>query len=197
MPLRIAVIGQSGEIGPKLRELARRVGAAVAAAGAILFTGGRDGVMAAASQGAREAGGVTVGILPGDDLGQANPYVDIPITTGLTMEGRSQVLIHTADAVVAVGGGNGTLGEISNAYLYRKPIVAVRGSGGWADRLQPVLIEGKYLDHRRLVAIRFASDPEEAVRLALELAGAAPAAGPAGGPPWDTVQGDVPAAGTR
>lgn len=118
--------------------------------------------------------------------------MDIPITTGLTLEGRSQVLIHTADAFIVVGGGSGTLDEICVAYLYRKPIVALHGGGGWADRLPEMLIEGRYLDHRRLVPIQFATEPETAVALALDLArvageSGAGASGAAGG-----QLGDVP-----
>lgn len=174
MPLRLSVIGQSGPISESLRSTAYAVGRAIARSGAYLYTGGRDGVMAAASQGASDAGGLTVGILPGDDLGEANPYVSVPITTGLSMAGRSEVLIHSADAFIIVGGGAGTLTEICVAYLYRKPLVAVQGSGGWGDRLKPALLEGKFLDHRRLVPICFEEDPERAVALAVQLAQAAP-----------------------
>lgn len=192
MPLRLSVIGQSGPISETLREAAYAVGRAVAAAGAHLYTGGRDGVMAAACEGARAAGGLTIGILPGDDPAQANPHVVVPITTGLTFEGRSQVLMHACDACIAVGGGAGTLTEITIAYLYRKPIVALKGHGGWADSLAPVLLEGKYLDHRRLIPIHFVSDPEEAVALAVRLAeeaGKRPAPAPC---PADAAPGDVP-----
>lgn len=174
MPLRISVIGQSGPISETLRNTAYAVGQAVARSGAYLYTGGRDGVMAAASQGARDAGGLTVGILPGDDPNQANPYVSVPITTGLSMAGRSEVLIHSADAFLIVGGGAGTLTEVCVAYLYGKPLVALRGTGGWGDRLESALLEGKYLDHRRMVPIYFEEDPERAVALAVQLAQAAP-----------------------
>lgn len=174
MPLRIAVIGQSGPISESLYNAAYAVGHAIARSGAHLYTGGRDGVMAAASKGARDAGGLTVGILPGDDPGQANAYVSVPVTTGLSMAGRSEVLIHSADAFIIVGGGAGTLTEICVAYLYRKPLVALRGNGGWGDRLEPALLEGQFLDHRRLVPIHFEDDPERAAALAIELAQAAP-----------------------
>jgi len=168
--LRIGVIGQSGPISEELRAAAFAVGRAVGARGALLFTGGRDGVMAAASQGAQSAGGVTVGILPGDDLREANPYVTAPVTTGLTMVGRSEVLVHAVDACIIVGGGAGTLAEIAVAYLYRKPLVALRGTGGWGDHLASALVDGRFLDHRRLVPIHYVADPEEAVALAAELA---------------------------
>lgn len=192
MPVRLSVIGQSGPISEALRAAAYAVGHAVGASGAHLYTGGRDGVMAAACEGARAAGGLTIGILPGDDPGQANPHVAVPITTGLTLEGRSEVLVHTADAFVVVGGGAGTLAEIAIAYLYRKPIVALQGFGGWADQLAPVLFEGKYLDHRRLTPVHLASDPQEAVALALRLAEAGQRQTTSAPCPRDAAQGDVP-----
>lgn len=170
MVLRLGVIGQSGPIGEDLRAAAFAVGKAVGARGALLFTGGRDGVMAAACHGAQSAGGVTVGILPGDDLSQANPHVTVPVTTGLTMVGRSEVLVHAVDACIIVGGGAGTLAEIAVAYLYRKPLVALRGTGGWGDELAPALVDGRFLDHRRLVPIHYVDDPEAAVALAVQLA---------------------------
>lgn len=190
MPLRISVIGQSGPIEEPLRQAAHAVGQAIGASGALLFTGGRDGVMAACCKGARQAGGLTVGILPGDDVSQANEDVVIPITSGLTFEGRSQVLIHAADAFVVVGGGSGTLDEVCVAYLYRKPIVALRGCGGWGDRLESILLEGKYLDPRRLVPIHFVDEPAAAVELALRLASEAQSS-PAPAAPASAL-GDVP-----
>lgn len=168
--LRIGVIGQSGPISEELRAAAFAVGQAVAARGALLFSGGRDGVMAAACHGARSAGGVTVGILPGDDLREANPYVTVPVTTGLTVVGRSEVLVHAMDACIIVGGGAGTLAEIAVAYLYRKPLVALRGTGGWGDHLAAALVDGRFLDHRRLVPIHYVDDPEQAAALAVDLA---------------------------
>jgi len=169
VPLRLSVIGQSGPIPEPMRAAARAVGRAIAARGHLLYTGGRDGVMAAACEGAVSAGGITVGILPGDDPLQGNPYVTVPVTTGLTMEGRSEVLVHAADAFIIVGGGAGTLTEIAVAYLYRKPLVALQGVGGWGDRLPEILVEGKFLDFRRLVPIHFAEEPEAAVDLAVRL----------------------------
>ena len=168
MVARIAVIGQSGLIPPELRETAYQVGRAIARRGGLLFCGGRDGVMEAACSGAKAAGGTTVGILPGDDLGGANAFVDIPVTTGQTMEARSLVLIHSSDAVIMLGGGNGTLGELSAAYMYGKPVVVLPFTGGWSARIREIAYEGKYLDHRKNVEILYAGDPETAVAQAFE-----------------------------
>lgn len=170
MRLRVAVIGQSGEAPPELAALAWDVGRGIAAAGAVLLSGGRDGVMAAASAGASEAGGIVVGILPGDDPDEGNPHLDVAITTGLGMDARSIVLIHSSDAVIVIGGQNGTLLEISDAYLTRRPIVVLRGSGMWADRLESVALEGRYLDWRQNVAIEYADTPAAAVAAALAAA---------------------------
>jgi uncharacterized protein (TIGR00725 family) len=103
------------------------VGRAIARRGAVLVCGGRSGVMEAACQGAKEEGGTTVGILPGNDQREANPYVDIPIATGLG-EARNAIVVRTAGAVVAVGGGYGTLSEIGLALKMGRPVV---GLGTW------------------------------------------------------------------
>ncbi|GAB6876367.1 TIGR00725 family protein [Thermaerobacter litoralis] len=169
-PLRVAVIGDSGAIAPALYQAAVEVGAALARLGAVVLTGGRDGVMAAVSQGAWEAGGLTVGILPGDDPREGNGWLSLPLTTGLGMEWRSLVLIHSADAVLMMGGGNGTLGELSAAYLNGRPVVVLAATGGWSDRIRQVLTDGRYLDHRRTVALEFAATPEEAAHRAVQLA---------------------------
>ncbi|MDI3280785.1 MAG: TIGR00725 family protein [Bacillota bacterium] len=169
--IRIGVIGQSGPISEEVAQIAAAVGREVARAGAILFTGGRNGVMEAACRGAKEAGGLTVGILPGDSIAEGNPYLDVPVTTGLGFDFRSTILIHSSDAVIMIGGCNGTLGELSTAYLNLKPVVVLEKTGGWTDRLREVAYDGRYLDERRNVPLYYASSAEEAVRLALFLAG--------------------------
>jgi uncharacterized protein (TIGR00725 family) len=91
----------------------------------MLVCGGRGGVMEAACRGAQEAGGVTVGILPGTDHSEANPYLDIPIVTGLG-EARNAIVVRTADAVIAVSGGYGTLSEIGLAMKMGRPVIGLR-----------------------------------------------------------------------
>ncbi|HEY3364219.1 MAG TPA: TIGR00725 family protein [Symbiobacteriaceae bacterium] len=163
MPVRIGVIGQYGSLSPEVATLAYTVGREIALRGGILFSGGRDGVMEAASRGAKEAGGLTVGILPGDDVSEGNPWLDVPITTGLGFDFRSNILIHSVDAVIMVAGGNGTLGELSTAYLNRKPSVVLTPSGGWSARIQEALYDRRYLDERRSIEIAFAETAAEAV----------------------------------
>jgi uncharacterized protein (TIGR00725 family) len=116
--------------------LARAVGRGVAERGAVLLTGGRTGVMEAASRGAREAGGATVGVLPGAGAADSppNPFVDIALFTGLG-EARNWVNVCASDAIIAIGGGFGTLSEIALALKARKPIVLV---GSWRFDMEGV-----------------------------------------------------------
>jgi uncharacterized protein (TIGR00725 family) len=100
------------------------VGRGLAARGALVVTGGLGGVMEAACQGAKEGGGTTVGILPGVDRSDANPYVDVVIPTGLG-QARNAVVVRASDALVAIGGGYGTLSEIALALRHGKRAVGI------------------------------------------------------------------------
>lgn len=127
---RVAVIG-AGACTDAEAALAEEVGRLLAEAGVVLLTGGRGGVMAAASRGAAQAGGLVVGILPGDDAGQANPWVALPIVTGMG-EARNAILVRSAQAVIAVGGEYGTLSELAFALKFGRPVVGLhtwRASG--------------------------------------------------------------------
>ncbi len=168
--IRLGIIGQSGKVDAQLGQLAEDVGKEIAAKGAILLSGGTDGIMERASKGAQEGGSIVVGILPGDTLDMGNPYIDIPINTGLSFDYRSLILVHSSDAIIVIAGGNGTLGELSAAYLNNKPIVVMEPSGGLAARIRPFAFEGMFLDERRTVKIDYASTPKEAVELALKRA---------------------------
>lgn len=165
--IRIGVIGQSGEVSLEMQALAESVGKEIASRGALLISGGTSGVMEAASRGAKLAGGLVVGILPGDTADTGNEYIDIPITTGLGFDYRSLIIIHSSDAVIMVGGENGTLGELSAAYLNRKPIAVIEGSGGWAARIKTICYEGTYLDTRKSVKLNFAQTAKEALDILL------------------------------
>lgn len=124
----IGVIG-AGSCNDEIYEMARKVGDGIAKAGAILVCGGLGGVMEAACQGACEAGGQTVGILPGPDRAQANPYVTVPIVTDLG-HARNILIVRSSNVLVAVSGGYGTLSEISIALKLGKPLV---GLHTWPD----------------------------------------------------------------
>jgi uncharacterized protein (TIGR00725 family) len=142
---RVAVIGGSRP-GRAALELAFEVGGLLAASGAVLICGGLGGVMEAAARGAREGGGLTVGILPGANPSEANPSIDIPIATGLGYS-RNSLVVMNADAVIAVDGEYGTLSEIAYGLIYGKRVI---GLGTW--------------DVKGVLPAR---DAAEAVRLAL------------------------------
>jgi len=148
----VAIIG-SAECTTSEAASAEAVGRGLAEAGAMLICGGRGGVMAAACRGARSARGLTVGILPGADASEANPWVDVPVVTGLG-EARNAIVVRSADAVIAIGGGYGTLSEIGFALKWGKPVVGV---GTWE------LARSGESD----TGIIRAGTPQEAVRLAL------------------------------
>jgi uncharacterized protein (TIGR00725 family) len=120
----LAVVGGS-IVSAEVYQTAREVGRHIAEAGAMLVTGGLGGVMEAASQGAKEAGGTVIGILPGFSRQEANPYVDVPIVTGLG-DGRNILIVQTAQAVIALPGEYGTLSEIALALKIGRPVISLR-----------------------------------------------------------------------
>lgn len=122
-PVRIAVVG-GGTVSATDAEVARAVGRALAAAGAVLVCGGLGGVMAAAARGCREAGGLTLGLLPGDDPSAANPWVAVPVATGMG-EARNVLVVRAGEAVIAVGGAWGTLSEIALARKLGRPVATL------------------------------------------------------------------------
>ena len=121
---QIGVIG-GGTCSAEIYEIAQEVGREIARNGFSLVCGGLGGVMEAACRGAREAGGITIGILPTTNKGDANPYVDLVIPTGLG-HARNVLVVHTSDALVAVDGETGTLSEIAIALKAGKPIVGIK-----------------------------------------------------------------------
>jgi uncharacterized protein (TIGR00725 family) len=120
----VAVIGAASASAEE-QSLAEEVGRRLAEAGAVLACGGRGGVMEAACRGAQQAGGLTIGILPGIDPDEGNPYLSLALSTGLG-QARNAVVILAAEAVIAVGGGYGTLSEIGHALKAGKPFVGLR-----------------------------------------------------------------------
>jgi uncharacterized protein (TIGR00725 family) len=122
----IGVIGGKAAGSTQIKE-AEEAGRLIARAGAALATGGLGGVMEAASRGAHAQGGLVLGILPGEDKGAANRYVNVAVATGFGI-GRNIVLVRTCDALLAVGGKYGTLSEIAYALQMGKPVV---GIGSW------------------------------------------------------------------
>lgn len=149
----VAVVG-SGVATPEEERAAEAVGLALAEAGCVVVCGGLGGVMAAACRGAKAAGGTTVGILPGDDRREANPWVDVAVPTGMG-EARNAIVVRTADALIAVGGEFGTLSEIALALKLGKPVA---GLDTWT-------VQRERLSLDPVLRVR---DPADAVRLVLE-----------------------------
>lgn len=146
----VAVVGGS-ECTPQEAEWASAVGRLIAQRGAVLVCGGLGGVMAAAARGAKEAGGLTVGILPGADPADANASIDVALATGMG-EMRNALIVRAAQAVIAIGGGWGTLSEIALARRSNTPVVGLHDAFTSAVEI-----------HRE-------ARPEDAVRWALEQA---------------------------
>lgn len=157
---QIAVIGYNKDrCSEAARALAYETGKEIARAGAVLVCGGLGGVMEAACKGAKEAGGMAVGIIPQDEFSYANEHCDIVICTGIGFA-RDFIVASSADGIIAVGGGVGTLIELGVGYMIKKPMAALAGSGGTADEYG-----GKWLDERRRVPIMVAKTPAEAVSM--------------------------------
>lgn len=146
--IRIGVIGASS-CSAKLAQMAYTVGKLIAENGAILICGGMGGVMEAACRGAIEAGGVTVGILPGSSAKEGNDYLTVPVVTGLGYA-RNSIVVQSAQVLIAIGGKYGTLSELAYAAGFGIPVV---GLSTWKIR----------------APIKHVKTPEEAVRIALKM----------------------------
>ncbi len=174
--MQIGVIGPfgttNGKIGRRFaKEMIRNaeiVGEMLAERGAVVMCGGDDkaGVIEAVARGVKRKNGMVVGFLVGSDKSRAMKYVDIAIPTGMWYGGREYVLVLSCDAVIVIGGGSGTLNEMTIAYQNNIPMIALSGSGGWADAFK-----GKYLDWRRRIKVESAESPAEAVEKAIKMAG--------------------------
>ncbi len=145
----IGVIG-SGDCSSEGARLAEEVGSLLARRGAVLVTGGLGGVMEAASRGAKQADGLTVGILPSSSPEDANPYVDVPIVTAMSTA-RNAVVVQSSRALIAIEGSYGTLSEIALALNVGTPVVSLNA---WTE----------------IPGVVRAGNPEEAVDKAFELA---------------------------
>ncbi len=150
----IGVIG-GGEVSPEVAAVAEEVGREIARRGAALVCGGLGGVMEAACKGAAEASGLTIGILPGDSRLTANPYVKIPVVTGLGYA-RNVAVVKSSQAIIAIDGSYGTLTEIGHALQNGIPVI---GLNTWS-----LAIDGKTDD-----SIIHAASPKEAVNKAIEI----------------------------
>lgn len=157
----VAVVG--GMRAPESVLLAaEQIGCGIVEAGHRLVTGGLGGVMAAASRGARQSSawrdGDIIGVLPDVDREKANEWVDIVIPTGMSYM-RNALVVAMAHAVIAVGGGAGTLSEIALAWQYGRPVIALDLGEGWSSRLA-----GQALDDRRSLPVVRATSVAELLK---------------------------------
>lgn len=149
MKIIIGVIGTSQATNEELK-IAEEVGKEIAKNNGILVCGGEGGVMEAACKGAKSANGLTIGIIPGFSARDANPYVDVPVITGMS-HARNIIVVRTSNAIIAIGGSYGTLSEIAFALRLGVPII---GLNTWEVSSE----------------IKSASTPKEAVKMAYNLA---------------------------
>ncbi len=169
--VHVAVVGAATDVPQHDLEEAELVGRYLGKAGVILVCGGLGGTMEAACRGAVAAGGLTVGILPGNDRRAANRWVTIAITTGLG-EARNALVVSAADAVIAIGGEHGTLSEIALGLKLAKPVIGVRT---WLISQDPAI--ARCYDHTH-DPIERATDAASAVTLALAAIERSKPAGP-------------------
>ncbi len=148
MPAAIIGVLGGGQCDASVYQQARRVGQEIARRGGMVVCGGLYGVMEAVCRGAKEAGGITIGVVPSDNSADANPYVDIPIATGMGI-GRNIIIVRTAQVCIAINGKYGTLSEIAYALQLGKPIITLNS---WDD----------------IPGVIPASTPEEAVEVAFK-----------------------------
>lgn len=174
--MQIGVIGSFGTINQikqiefKKEEinLAEKLGALLAEKNAKIILGGDDngGLIEAVARGAKSKNGLVIGLLIGKDKSKAMKNIDIIIPSGMFFGGREYLLALSCDAIIALKGGAGTLNEITIAYQNKIPIIALKGIGGWTDKLA-----NQYLDERKRELIYETSSPKEAVELAIKLTG--------------------------
>ncbi|MGH2706516.1 MAG: TIGR00725 family protein [Actinomycetota bacterium] len=153
----VAVIGP-GDADRETEETAFEIGTDLARAGAVLVCGGLGGAMEAACRGARRAGGRTLGVLPGSSRDEANPFVDLAVATGMG-EARNVIVVRTADALIAVGAGYGTLSEIAFGLKLGKPVIGLRTWAASGPRGPAGIVEASSAEEAVATALRLAGEP--------------------------------------
>jgi len=158
----VSIIGAS-EIDEKTRQVAIELGRLLARNNYAVSCGGLSGVMEAVCKGAKEEGGLTIGLIPFKDKNRANEYVDIVIP-GPFSQARNVVVVLSGDVCVAVAGKAGTLSEICFAWIYEKPIIGLTCVEGWSSKMA-----GQQLDDRRTDKIHGAYTPEDIIIILNEI----------------------------
>lgn len=171
--LQIGVVGSAGAseypkgAGIKIKslEMAEEVGSYLAKRNTIVITGGKGGVMEAAARGAKQNGGITIGVISGNKRFRSNRYTDIEVLSGAKAVGLDECLLAwMCDGLIVIGGGAGTLQEITIAYRNKIPVVALKSEEGWGKKLA-----GKYIDKRNTQLVWIARTPKQAVEKILDL----------------------------
>jgi len=159
---KVIFVAGSHKASEKSMKLAEEVGKEIAKNDCILICGGQTGVMEAVCKGNSEANGISVCVIPSEKKSDANKYCSVVIPSGMGFA-RNFILVNSADAVILIEGQAGTYTEALAAYLQKKPIIALEGSGGTADK-----IKNCFLDDYNLTKILSASTPKQAVELAIK-----------------------------
>ncbi len=171
--LQVGVMGSAADLkySKELEDIAFKVGNSIAGKGHTTVYGAEkdyDSLSTAAARGAKSAGGLTVGVTygSGKDVWDKEGNTDVLICSGLERGGgREFVLVNSCDVIIIISGGSGTLTETAIAYQLNIPVVALVGTGGWADKLADT-----YIDQRERLKVISAKTPEQAVNMALESA---------------------------
>jgi uncharacterized protein (TIGR00725 family) len=168
--LQIGVMGSMADLkySQEIEKIAEKLGRLIAQSGNITVYGAEkdsDSLSTAAARGAKSAGGLTVGVTygKGKDIWDKDEFTDVIVCSGLERGGgREFVLVNSCDAVIAISGGSGTINELSIAYQLDIPMVVMKGTGGWAEKMADTYFDGR---NRRLCI--GAATPEEAIKIAL------------------------------
>jgi len=143
----VSILGGNSQVSDLALEQAHALGKAIIDKGWLLCTGGRAGIMEAASKGARTSdlwtGHQVLGVLPDDTHDAGNEYLDIVLPSGLGLT-RNALVVRFSDVCVALSGGAGTLSEIALAWQFERPVAVMSNSGGWSEKLAKIA-----LDHRK------------------------------------------------
>jgi uncharacterized protein (TIGR00725 family) len=137
---QVVVIGSSDE--NNYTDTAYQIGLHIAKKGWVLISGGRGGIMEAASKGAIDGDGIAIGILPGASLDEANKYCNIIIPTGIGYA-RNMTNVLSGDVIVSIGGKSGTLSELAYAWQFGKPVILCKFSGGWSEKFSESRIDDR------------------------------------------------------
>jgi len=168
--IQIGVMGSAADTkySEEVQRIAEKVGELIAKSGNITVYGAEkdyDSLSTSAAKGAKRLNGITVGVTYGKGKEIWDKNTDIIISTGIERGGgREFVLVNSCDIVIAISGGSGTLTELAIAYQSNIPMIVIKGTGGWSDKLAD-----KYLDSRKRLKVIGVDSAEEAVKLALEL----------------------------